>query len=91
MTAHVLENLGPRPRIARSLRLLLTRLGRAIDALVSAKAARAVPEWQMRKVQGAIKRHLGHVRAAEMRGRTTQASDAAGGVLPESAISNFSR
>jgi hypothetical protein len=36
--------------------VLMTRFARAIDALVSARAARAVPEWRMRKIRGEIAR-----------------------------------
>ena len=59
MTALVLENLAALPALAESLRMLLTRLARAIDALVSARAARTVPEWRMREVQSQIKRYRG--------------------------------
>ena len=51
MTALVLQNLATLPALALRLRMLLTRSARAIDALVSARAARQIPEWQMRKVQ----------------------------------------
>ena len=51
MTALVLENLTAFSAWARSLRMLVVRLGRALDALVSARAARAVPEWRMQEVQ----------------------------------------
>src|ERR1039458_1618597 len=67
MTALVLENLAALPALARSLRMLLTRLARAIDALVSARAARQIPEWQMRQVQSEINRQLGFIRAGRMR------------------------
>ncbi len=59
MTALVLENLAALPAYAKGLRMLLTRLARAIDALVSARAARAVPEWQMRQVRSEIARYRG--------------------------------
>jgi ribosomal protein L29 len=36
--------------------VLLTRFARAIDALVNARAARAVPEWRMREVRREIAR-----------------------------------
>ena len=36
--------------------LLMTRFARTIDALVSARAARAVPEWRMRQVRRDIAR-----------------------------------
>ena len=46
MTALVLENLAALPALARSLRMLLTRLkARPLDALVPAhRPLRAVPE-----------------------------------------------
>jgi len=56
MTALVLENLTALPLQVRSLRMLLARLTRSINALVSARAARAVPEWRMRQVQSEINR-----------------------------------
>ena len=67
MTTLVLENLAALPALARNLRAMLTRFARAIDALVSAQAARHVPEWQMREVQSEISRHLGLIRAAKLR------------------------
>ena len=67
MTALVLENLAALPTLARSLRMLLTRLARALDALVSARAARQIPEWQMRQVQSEIDRQLGLIRAGVLR------------------------
>ena len=70
MTALVLENLAALPVLARSLRSLLTRLARAIDALVSARAARAVPEWQMRQVRSEINRYRNIIRAGDLRHRT---------------------
>ena len=66
MTALVLENLAALPALARSLRMLLARLARALDALVSARTARAVPEWQMREVQSEINRYIGRMGAAKM-------------------------
>jgi hypothetical protein len=57
MTALVLENLAALPAMGRSLRMLLTRLARALDALVSAQAARSIPEWRMRQVQSEINRY----------------------------------
>jgi hypothetical protein len=65
MTALVLENLAALPTYTKGLRMLLSRLARALDALVSARAARAVPEWRMREVQSEINRHLGYIRAGE--------------------------
>jgi hypothetical protein len=67
MTALVLENLAALPALARSLRMLPTRLARAIDALVSARAAREVPEWRMRDVQSEIDRYQDIIRAGEPR------------------------
>ena len=67
MTALVLQNLATLPAMARSLRMLLTRSARAIDALVSARAARAVPELQMRQVQSEIKRYRDLIRVGEKR------------------------
>jgi hypothetical protein len=67
MTALVLENLAALPALARSLRMLLTRLAQALDTLVSARAARQVPEWRMRQVQSEINRHIGLIRADNMR------------------------
>ena len=56
MTAIVFENLAALPVQMHSLRMLLAKLARAIDALVRARAARAVPEWQMEEVQSQIAR-----------------------------------
>jgi hypothetical protein len=56
MTALVLENFATLPAQVQSLRTLLARLARALDALVSARAARAVPEWRMRQVRSEINR-----------------------------------
>ena len=67
MTALVLENLAALPVYAKGLRMLTGRAARTIDALVSARAARAVPEWRMRQVQSEIKRQLGLIRAAQPR------------------------
>lgn len=67
MTALVLENLAAWPYFTRNLRMFLVRFARALDALVSARAARAVPEWQARQVQNEMKRfqaitHAGNIR-----------------------------
>ena len=97
MTALMLENLGLLPALARSLRMLLARLARTLDDLVGAKAARTVPEWRMREVRDDINRHLGLIRAGQLRqqseqgGRVSPAKDTAYLCLSESAISNFSR
>ena len=74
MTALVHESLAALLALARSLRMLLTRLARAIDALVSARAARQIPEWQMRQVQSEINRYQDIIRAGKMR-RDTRAKD----------------
>ena len=73
MTALVLENLAALPALARSLRMLLARLARAIDTLVSARAAREVPEWRMREVQSEINRYREIIRAGGMRRHTGEA------------------
>jgi hypothetical protein len=57
MPALVLENLATLPVRVDSLLMLLTRLARTIDALVSAWATRAVPEWRMREVDREIARY----------------------------------
>ena len=67
MTAFVLENFAALPALARSLRMQLARLARAIDVLVSARAARAVPEWQMRQVQREIDRYQDLILANDAR------------------------
>jgi len=74
MTALVLENLAALPALARRLRTLLTRSARAIDALVGARAARQVPEWQMRQVRSEIDRYQDIIRAGKLR-RGTRAKD----------------
>jgi hypothetical protein len=65
MIALVLENLGGLPVQTQSLRMYLARS--ALDALVSARAYRTVPEWQMRQVQREIDRC-----SRRIRGRTAQ-------------------
>ena len=47
--------------------MLLVRLARAIDALVSAWAARQAPEWRMRQVQSEINRYQNIIRAGDLR------------------------
>ena len=74
MTALVLENLAALPAQMRSLRILLAKLVWTIDALVSARAAHAVPEWQMRQVQSEINRYQDIIRAGEML-RDTKSKD----------------
>ena len=66
MTAFVLESVATLPADVKGLRMLLARLARAIDALVSARAARAVPEWQMRQVQSEINRYRNIIRAGDL-------------------------
>jgi hypothetical protein len=66
MTTLVFETAGALSALARCLRLLPARLARMIDALVSARAARAVPEWQMRKVQAEIDRYRKIIRRDPM-------------------------
>lgn len=58
MTALSLNGAATPTSLAHGLRLLLARLGDAIDAAVSARAARAVPESQMRQLQAEVRRHL---------------------------------
>ena len=67
MTALVLENLAALPAQVQNLRMFLARLARTLDALVSARAAREVPEWRMREVQSEINRCQGLIQAGEMR------------------------
>jgi hypothetical protein len=57
MTALVLESFVALPVQAQSLRMLLARLARALDSLVSARTARAVSEWRMREVDREIARY----------------------------------
>ena len=42
--------------------MFLTRLARTLDSLVSARAARQVPEWQIRQVRSEISRFRGLIR-----------------------------
>jgi hypothetical protein len=53
-----------RSRQPNGVRGLLTRFGRFLDDLVSARAARSVTEWQMREVQGEIDRQVGLIHDA---------------------------
>ncbi len=69
MTALVLENLAALPGQVQSLRMLLARVARALDALVSARAARRVPEWRMQEVQSEINRYQNIVRTGDLAGR----------------------
>lgn len=59
MVALVLENLGALQAPIHVLRSRFSRLARAVDQLVRARAARAVPEWRMRRVRNEIHRYLG--------------------------------
>jgi hypothetical protein len=63
MTALVLENLTALPVQVQSLRMFFARVARVLDALVSARAAREVPEWRMRQVRSEINRIQGLIRA----------------------------
>ena len=63
MTALVLENFAVLPARIKGLRVLLARMARALDILVSARAAREVPEWRMREVQDEIDRCRHLIRA----------------------------
>lgn len=56
MTALVLENLTTLPAQAQSLRILVVRWARTLNKLVSARAARQVPEWRMREVRNEVMR-----------------------------------
>jgi hypothetical protein len=64
VTTLLLNGTAALPSLAHGLRLLIARLGDAIDAAVSARAARAVPESQMRQVQAEVRRYLRAVGAA---------------------------
>ncbi len=57
MSALVLEQRIAPSFAASKARKLLTRLARTFDSLVSARAAREVPEWRMREVQSEIARY----------------------------------
>jgi hypothetical protein len=54
MTALVFENLTTLPAQAQSLRMQLVRWARTLNKLVSARAARQVPEWRMREVRNDV-------------------------------------
>lgn len=56
MTALVFENLTTLPAQAQNLRMLVTRWTRMLNRLVSARAARQVPEWRMREVRNDVMR-----------------------------------
>jgi hypothetical protein len=95
MTSRVLENLGPLLALGRSLQTLLARLGLALDAVVSARAAREVPEWRMREVRAQVNRYHGLIRTAGHRVKGADATSTCGQEngslhLPESASCNFS-
>jgi len=65
MAALLLLNPAAHQASARGLRTLLVRVGHALDALVSARAARAVPEWQMQEVQSQISRYCSVIQTAD--------------------------
>ena len=54
MTALVLDNLAALPFLTHRLRVLLARSVRALDALVSARAARAVTESELCRADSEI-------------------------------------
>jgi hypothetical protein len=58
MTTLILNGSSTLPALAIAFRMWLSRLGRMIDRAVSARAARAVPEWQLRAVDAEIRRYL---------------------------------
>lgn len=63
----LVANSAVLPSLAFGFRFWIGRLGRLIDRAVSARAARAVPEWQMRQVQAEIGRYLRAADAARHR------------------------
>lgn len=63
----LIMNSAVLPSLALGFRFWLGRLGRLIDRAVSARAARAVPEWQMRQVQAEIRRYRRPARKASRR------------------------
>lgn len=67
MTALVLKNLAALPVQAQSLRMFLARLARALDALVSARAARAVTECELRRAEREINRYHRRMRRSTAR------------------------
>ena len=58
MTTLLLNGSATLPSLALGLRFWLARLGALIDRAVSARAARAVPEWQMRQIESELGKHL---------------------------------
>lgn len=58
MTTLLLKGTASLPSLTLGFRTWLARLGDMIDGVVSARVARAVPEWQMRRVQAEIRRYL---------------------------------
>jgi hypothetical protein len=58
MTTLLLHGSGVLGSLALGLCFWLIRVGHLIDRAVSARAARAVPEWQMREVRAEIRRYL---------------------------------
>jgi hypothetical protein len=95
MIARTTGNFRPLPALGKNFQKLLARLARTLDTMVSAKAARTVPEWQMRKVQSEVNRHLDLIRVAKQWRRKIRRDDltAYNGAdrLSETAICNFSR
>lgn len=67
MIAVVLNGLAALPALARSVRVLLSRLGNGIDRAVSALAARKIPEWQMAQVRKDIDDQLRRAAGMSMR------------------------
>jgi len=59
MTALVHENLTTLPAHAQGLRMLVTHWAQTLDSLVSARAARQVPEWRMCEVRDEMARYRG--------------------------------
>ena len=57
MTTLLLNGTATLPSLTLGFRTWLARLGDMIDGVVSARVARAVPEWQMRQVQADIRRY----------------------------------
>jgi len=58
MTPLFLSTPAALSSLTLGLRSWLGRLGRLIDRAVSARAARAVPEWQMKQIRSEIRRHV---------------------------------
>lgn len=58
MTTLLLNGSATLPSLVLGLRLWLARLGSLIDRAVSARTARAVPEWPMQQVEAELRGHL---------------------------------